>query len=58
MEKSIANANTLFERGKHPMDLLLKQKGEGPHLPRPGDIVEGDVIEMMRSLEDLKGYSL
>lgn len=45
MEKNIANANTLFERGKHPMDLLLKQGGDGPHLPKPGDIVEGDVIE-------------
>ena len=45
MEKSAPNAANLFERGKHPMDLLLKQKHESSHLPKPGDIVEGGVIE-------------
>ncbi len=45
MEKNGANANAVFERGKHPMDLLLKQKSDAGHLPRPGDIMEGAVIE-------------
>lgn len=45
MEKNGANANAVFERGKHPMDLLLKQKSEASHLPKPGDIMEGAVIE-------------
>ena len=45
MEKNGANANAVFERGKHPMDLLLKQKSEPSHFPRPGDVMEGAVIE-------------
>ncbi len=43
MEKN--GANVVSERGKHPMDLLLKQKSEAGHLPKPGDIMEGAVIE-------------
>ena len=43
MEKNGGNATS--ERSKHPMDLLLKQKHDASHLPKPGDILEGGVIE-------------
>lgn len=38
-------ANNVIGQGKHPMELLLKQKNEHTVLLKPGDIVEGEVIE-------------
>ncbi len=43
MEKNAASPNATFDRGKHPMDLLLKSKSDA--LPKSGDIMEGTVLE-------------
>lgn len=45
MDENSGGSNAVFDRGKHPMDLLLKQKNEHTQLIKPGDIVEGEVIE-------------
>ena len=46
MEKSLAgDANLVFERGGHLMDVLLKQKNGYAAAVKPGDIVDGAVIE-------------
>ena len=37
--------NLLLNRAPHPMEFLLKQKAERGALVRPGDIIEGEVIE-------------
>ena len=45
MEKNIPNTDLTFEKGKHPMEVLLKQKNNLGAFPKVGDIAEGVVIE-------------
>lgn len=44
-ENTVSNPQNLFDKSKHPMELLLKQKNEYAALFKAGDIVEGEVIE-------------
>lgn len=45
MEKNTSGNTNFFEKGKHPLELLLKQKSEYATFLKPGDIIEGMVIE-------------
>ena len=46
MEPNIEpTTNSILTKGRHPMELLLKQKSDRNALVKPGDIVEGEVIE-------------
>lgn len=45
MEKAAEDMNAVFERGKHPMDFLLKQRSDSNQLLKVGDIIEGGVME-------------
>ncbi len=46
MEKnSTLDSDAFLAKGRHPMEVLLKQKNEHAALPKRGDIVEGAVLE-------------
>lgn len=44
-ENNSGVSNAVFEKGKHPMELLLKQKAEHSPFLKIGDIVDGTVME-------------
>lgn len=45
MEGNTAPSSARPDGSRHPMDVLLRQRGEASHVLKPGDIVEGEVIE-------------